>query len=80
MNGLDTNVLLRHATQADPKQSAAAERLLSSLSEETPGFASLVTMVESVWVLQRAYHASSNVVALFISGLGERPRDPGAVT
>jgi predicted nucleic-acid-binding protein len=67
--GLDTNVLVRHATQDDPKQSAAAERLLSSLSEETPGFVSLITMVESVWVLQRAYHAPSEVVVQFVTGL-----------
>ena len=69
MIGLDSNILIRHATQDDSKQSAAAERLLSSLSEETPGFVSLVTMVESVWVLQRAYRAPSDVVAQFVNGL-----------
>ena len=69
MIGLDTNVLVRHATQDDPQQSAVAERLLSSLSEQEPGFVSLITMVESVWVLQRAYQAPNEVIIRFVNGL-----------
>lgn len=69
MIGLDTNVLVRHAAQDDPQQPAAAERLLSSLSEQEPGFVSLITMVESVWVLQRAYQAPDEVIVRFVNGL-----------
>lgn len=69
MIGLDTNILVRHATQDEPKRSAAAGRLLSSLSEQEPGFVSLITMVEAVWVLQRAYHAPTEVIARFVNGL-----------
>ena len=42
---------------------------MSSLSEQEPGFVSLITMVESVWVLQRAYQAPNEVIVRFIDGL-----------
>jgi predicted nucleic-acid-binding protein len=46
MIGLDTNVLVRYITLDDKKQAALASRLIESLSEESPGFISLVTIVE----------------------------------
>ncbi|TAM69323.1 MAG: PIN domain-containing protein [Microbacteriaceae bacterium] len=69
MIGVDTNVLVRHATQDDPLQSAIASTFLATLDEDNPGFISLVTMVETVWVLQRAYHASAEVVDQFVNGV-----------
>jgi len=55
MIGLDTNVLVRFLTADDPSQSASANKLISSLTEEQPGFVSLVTVVETCWVLRQSY-------------------------
>lgn len=55
MIGLDTNVLVRYITQDDPKQAPKANRLLDSLTPESPGFVPLVVVVELVWVLSACY-------------------------
>ena len=55
MIGLDTNVLARYVMQDDPRQSPRATRLMESLSAEAPGFVSVVTLVELVWVLSGSY-------------------------
>ncbi len=56
MIGLDTNVLVRYLAQDDPAQSARANEIVeTALTDETPGFVSLVAMVETVWVLERSY-------------------------
>ena len=56
MIGLDTNILVRYLTQDDPIQSAKAREIVERrLTEEKPGFVSIVAMVEIVWVLERAY-------------------------
>ena len=55
MIGLDTNVLVRYLAQDDPAQSARATEIIERrLSDENPGFVSVVAMAEMVWVLQRA--------------------------
>jgi predicted nucleic-acid-binding protein len=49
MIGLDTNVLIRYLTQDDPVQSAKATEILERrLTPKTPGFISVVAMVETV--------------------------------
>ncbi len=64
MIGLDTNVLVRYLTQDDPAQSPRATRLIErTLSEDNPGFVSIVAMVETVWVLERAYGLSAREIA-----------------
>jgi predicted nucleic-acid-binding protein len=55
MIGLDTNILVRYLTRDDPAQSNSAIKLVRSLSSETPGFLSLIVLVETVWVLESAY-------------------------
>lgn len=56
MIGLDTNLLVRYFAQDDPVQSATATEVIERrLTEEEPGFVSVVTMAETVWVLGRAY-------------------------
>lgn len=66
MIGLDTNVLVRYLTQDDPTQSPRATELIERrLSEENPGFISVVAMIETVWVLERAYAFSdADIVAV----------------
>jgi len=56
MIGLDTNILIRYLAQDDPTQSPKATEIIERrLTEEKPGFVSIVAMVETVWVLERAY-------------------------
>lgn len=64
MIGLDTNILVRYLTQDDPVQSPAATEIIERrLTEEKPGFVSIVAMVETVWVLERAYQLSPREIA-----------------
>jgi len=67
--GLDTNVLVRYITQDDPKQSARATKLIDSLSVEKPGFITLVSVVELVWVLQGCYDATKSEVLSILERL-----------
>ena len=56
MIGLDTNVIVRYLTQDDPVQSKQATDIVERrLTDANPGFVSIVVMVETVWVLDRAY-------------------------
>jgi predicted nucleic-acid-binding protein len=55
MIGLDTNILVRYLTQDDPIQSAKASEIIERLTGANPGFVSIVAMVETVWVLERAF-------------------------
>jgi predicted nucleic-acid-binding protein len=62
--GLDTNVLVRYLAQDDPVQSPRATRIVErQLTEERPGFISLVTIAETVWVLDRVYGMSASEIA-----------------
>ena len=56
MIGLDTNVIVRYLTQDDPVQARKASRLIETkLSAAEPGFVTLITLVEIVWVLESCY-------------------------
>ena len=55
MIGLDTNVLVRYVAQDDVRQSHLATRLIESLTVDLPGYVSLVSVVELVWVLAGCY-------------------------
>ncbi len=70
MIGLDTNVLVRYLAQDEPAQAAkAAEILERRLSVGNPGYVCLVTMVETIWVLERAYRAKRVQLAAVIESL-----------
>jgi predicted nucleic-acid-binding protein len=63
MIGLDTNILVRYLTQDDPAQSLKATQIIEGqLTEENPGFISIVAMVETVWVLERGYNLAANEI------------------
>jgi predicted nucleic-acid-binding protein len=67
MIGLDTNVLVRHITQDDPVQSLRANALIENrLTEDEPGFISVVALAETAWVLDRAYGYSDVEIAAVI--------------
>ena len=64
MIGLDTNVLVRFLIEDDPVQSAQARRIIErKLTEHNPGFVSLATILETVWVLESIYKRSAQQVA-----------------
>ncbi len=72
MIGLDTNILIRHLAQDDPVQSPQATIIIEhELTEASPGFVSLVVMVESAWVLRRTYRLSERKIAAVIEQLLE---------
>lgn len=69
MIGLDTNVLVRYLAQDDAKQSARATKLMHSLTAEKPGFVTLVSLVEIVWVMQSCYQATKQEVVAILDTL-----------
>lgn len=70
MIGVDTNVLVRHLTQDGGAQAARASKFLErTLTPATPGFISIVTVIETVWVLERAYRFAAAEIAAAIEGL-----------
>lgn len=70
MIGLDTNVLIRYLTQDDPVQPAEATEILERrLTPKNPGFVSVVAMVETVWVLDRAYGLTAQEIATAVERL-----------
>ena len=55
MTGLDTNILVRLLAQDDPEQSQRAVEFLQTLSPDRPGYVSLISLIELIWVLRSQY-------------------------
>jgi predicted nucleic-acid-binding protein len=67
MIGLGTNVLVRYLTQDDPIQSPKATEIIERhLTEQNPGFVSVLAMVETAWVLDRVYELGAHDIAAAI--------------
>ena len=62
MIGLDTNVIVRYLTHDDAAQTAAAVKVIDSLSQDSPGFLSLIVIAELVWVLEFSYRFKKNEI------------------
>jgi predicted nucleic-acid-binding protein len=62
MIGLDTNVLVRYIMQDDAKQASKATKLIEGLTAQEPGFITLVSVVELVWVLSSSYDLTRDQV------------------
>ena len=70
MIALDTNVLIRYLAQDDTRQSALANRLIEkTLGPSNRGFVSLVTLIETVWVMESRYAADAPTVAGILDDL-----------
>lgn len=70
MVGLDTNILVRFLTQDDALLSPIANEILEErLTEDAPGFISLVAFTETAWVLRRGYRYSFREIADALEGL-----------
>ena len=55
MKGLDTNILVRFYAQDDPEQCRRCDKFLQTLTPESPGYVSLVSLIELAWVLRSQY-------------------------
>jgi predicted nucleic-acid-binding protein len=67
MIGLDTNLLVRYLAQDDAVQSPQSNRIIDrQLSLQEPGFISLATMIETVWVLGSRYKMTGAAVAAVV--------------
>ena len=70
MIALDTNVLVRYLAQDDVNQSALAGRLIEdTLNSNDRGYISLVTLLETVWVMESRYAADTATVAAILADL-----------
>jgi predicted nucleic-acid-binding protein len=67
MIGLDTNILIRYIVQDHPAQASKATAIMErELTEENPGFVSIVVIVETAWVLDRSYGFATDKIAAVI--------------
>lgn len=70
MNGLDTNVLIRHLVQDDPQQSALATQFIEgNCTQDSPCFIGPVTLSEVAWVLERSYKQDRDTIASVLEQL-----------
>jgi predicted nucleic-acid-binding protein len=69
MTGLDTNVIVRYLTHDHAAQTAAAVRVMDSLSTDSPGFLSLIVIVELVWVLEACYRFKKSEIGQVLEAL-----------
>lgn len=71
MIGIDTNVLIRFLVNDDPDQGRLARELFARLTPDAPGFLPREVLLESVWVLERAYRFDRATIVRAIEGLLE---------
>ncbi len=70
MIGIDTNILVRYIAQDDPAQSKLATHLIEAeCSPSTPGYISLIVLVELAWVSESCYGASRTDIAQIVRRL-----------
>lgn len=65
MIGIDTNVLVRFIAQDDPKQSPVATAFINELNSETPGFVTLVSLVQLCQSASNTFHFFCLLRAVF---------------
>jgi predicted nucleic-acid-binding protein len=70
MIGLDTNIVVRYIVQDDPVQSQKANEIIEQrLTQRNLGYVSIIALVETVWVLERAYRFTDIEIASAVEGL-----------
>ncbi len=74
MIAVDTKILVRYFAEDDAVQTLQAQRLLEQqLTVATPGFVTLVSLVELLWVLNDTYKVGRAVQAEIVSQLLAAP-------
>ena len=66
MIAVDTNVLVRYLVRDDVEQAEAARALLAGLTPQRPGFVCREVLLETVWVLERAYRFPRARIAIVL--------------
>lgn len=69
MIGLDTNVLIRYVVEDDDAQTIAAERVVEALTNDEPGFVSLVALAEVARVLKNVYRLPQDEILPIVDGM-----------
>jgi predicted nucleic-acid-binding protein len=84
MTGLDTNILVRLFAKDDLDQGNRVATFMRSLTPESPGYVSLVSLIEMVWVLHSQYRSSKAQLIQCLEHLLDLPElmieDHAAVT
>jgi len=73
MIGVDTNILMRYLLQDDEAQSPQAKAVMDGFTDAEPGFISLVTLVEMVWLLRRTFKRPQEEIVLTVQALLASP-------
>lgn len=73
MKGLDTNILVRFYAQDDPEQCRRGDLFLQTLKPESPGYVSLVSLIELVWVLRSQYRLKKPELIRILEQLLDSP-------
>ena len=70
MRAIDTNVLLRYLVADDPRQTAAAQRIIEECRQvDEPIFLTALVLCETVWVLNSVYQQSKTQIVDIIEAL-----------
>lgn len=72
MIGLDTNVVVRYLVQDDAEQGARAAAAIGRLTSDERGYITKIVLVETFWVLTRAYKLPRDTVMQTLAQLVER--------
>jgi predicted nucleic-acid-binding protein len=71
MIGLDTNILVRIYADDDPRQRAAALRLIEDLPPGQKAVVNSIVVVELLWTLRRIYRFEDDDLATVVRNLSE---------
>jgi len=69
MIGVDTNVLMRYLLRDDEQQSQQAKVILDGFTQQQPGFISITTLLEVMWLLRQTYKRSRDDVLQIVHAL-----------
>jgi predicted nucleic-acid-binding protein len=67
--GVDTNILLRLATNDDPAQVSSIKRWLATHARGELLYVNHVVLAEAIWTLKSAYRADRQKIDLFVDAL-----------
>ncbi|MGA2672543.1 MAG: type II toxin-antitoxin system VapC family toxin [Terracidiphilus sp.] len=73
MKGLDTDILVRFYAQDDPEQCRRGDEFLQTLTPESPGYVSVVSLIELIWVLRSQYRLKKTELIKILEQLLDSP-------
>jgi predicted nucleic-acid-binding protein len=73
MIGLDTNILIRAATNDDPIRSPKARAIIAALTREEPAIINSVVLAEFAWTLRTGYGYTRSEIAGSVEKMMQSP-------